>query len=236
MGYLLVEMSGLLIAALAIGVYVGWVIWGWRRGAAAGASDAAAEIAALRAAHAKELAAARALIAAQKGAPAAPSGADDPARRRAHAQELAAARAVKANAAKAEARAKDLGLENVRLNARIAALQGKLNQMVSAAGETPPPAWARNGGANGAPQSGVETKAPLLLEAAPAGGGDDLKKIGGVGPKIEAALKEIGVYTFAQIADWGVAEAAWIDEKFAFPGRVQREQWIEQAKSLGAGA
>lgn len=235
MGYLLVEMSGLLVAALAIGVYVGWVIWGWRRGVAAGASDAAAEIAALRAAHAKELAAARALIAAQKAAPPT-SAADDPAVRRAHAQELAAARAVKASAAAADARAKDLGLENIRLNARIAALQGKLDQMVSAAGETPPPAWARNGGANGAPNSAVETKAPLLLEAAPAGGGDDLKKIGGVGPKIEAALKEIGVYTFAQIADWGVAEAAWIDEKFAFPGRVQREQWIEQAKSLGAGA
>jgi len=64
---------------------------------------------------------------------------------------------------------------------------------------------------------------------------DDLKRIKGIGVKIEALLNEIGVYYFEQIAAWTEKEAAWIDHKVSFPGRALRDDWIGQAKLLAAG-
>jgi len=64
---------------------------------------------------------------------------------------------------------------------------------------------------------------------------DDLKRIKGIGVKIEALLNEIGVYYFEQIATWTEKEAAWIDHKVSFPGRALRDDWIGQAKLLAAG-
>lgn len=71
--------------------------------------------------------------------------------------------------------------------------------------------------------------------AAVAGGADDLKKLSGVGPALEKKLHENGVTTFAQIASWGPAEIEEFDEKLSFKGRIERENWIEQAKKLAAG-
>lgn len=64
---------------------------------------------------------------------------------------------------------------------------------------------------------------------------DDLKKIKGVGTKIEEALNELGVYTFEQIATWNEKNVAWVDEHLVFKGRIQREEWIKQAKILASG-
>lgn len=64
---------------------------------------------------------------------------------------------------------------------------------------------------------------------------DDLKRIKGVGVKIESALNELGIYTFAQIASWGREEVQWVDEHLVFKGRIDREEWIEQAKILADG-
>ena len=72
-------------------------------------------------------------------------------------------------------------------------------------------------------------------KAAAAAGGDDLKKLSGVGPALEKKLIEAGVTTFAQIASWGEAEIAEFDEKLSFKGRIEREGWVEQAKELANG-
>lgn len=73
-------------------------------------------------------------------------------------------------------------------------------------------------------------------EAAPAAeGGDDLKQLSGVGPALEKKLHENGVTSFAQIAAWGPAEIEEFDEKLSFKGRIERENWVEQAKKLAAG-
>jgi len=74
--------------------------------------------------------------------------------------------------------------------------------------------------------------APALLDAPRDGKPDDLKKIGGVGPKIAALLNEAGVFHFDQIAGWGPDEIAWMDTKLKFKGRIERENWIAQAKTL----
>ena len=47
----------------------------------------------------------------------------------------------------------------------------------------------------------------MTLSAA-RGGADDLKKIKGVGPKLEAMLHGMGFYHFDQIANWTAAEVA----------------------------
>jgi NADH-quinone oxidoreductase subunit E len=64
---------------------------------------------------------------------------------------------------------------------------------------------------------------------------DDLKLISGVGPKIEGTLHSLGIYTYAQIAAWKKAERAWVDGYLNFKGRIEREDWVKQAKALAKG-
>lgn len=64
---------------------------------------------------------------------------------------------------------------------------------------------------------------------------DDLQMISGVGPKIEATLHSIGIFTYAQIAAWTADERAWVDGYLRFRGRIERENWVAQAKALAEG-
>lgn len=64
---------------------------------------------------------------------------------------------------------------------------------------------------------------------------DDLKRIKGVGRQNEARLNAIGVMTFAQVAKWTKKEQAEIGERLAFPGRIEREEWVKQAGILAKG-
>lgn len=86
--------------------------------------------------------------------------------------------------------------------------------------------------------SGVGKKPPLS-EQQPASGSDDLTLIDGVGNALEKKLNAIGVYTFAQIAKWNSEQQAWIGNELGFPGRPERENWVNEAKALaksgGAG-
>ena len=77
---------------------------------------------------------------------------------------------------------------------------------------------------------------PAALSAPRGGAADDLKQIKGVGPKLEELCNELGFYHFDQIAGWTAAEVAWVDENLkGFKGRVSRDNWVEQAKTLAAG-
>lgn len=64
---------------------------------------------------------------------------------------------------------------------------------------------------------------------------DDLKLISGVGPKIEGILHSLGIYTFAQVAAWKKAEREWVDGYLNFRGRIERDDWVKQAKALAKG-
>ena len=64
---------------------------------------------------------------------------------------------------------------------------------------------------------------------------DDLKLISGVGPKIEGILHSLGIYTFAQVASWKKAEREWVDGYLNFKGRIERDDWVKQAKALAKG-
>ncbi|MFY0682504.1 MAG: NADH-quinone oxidoreductase subunit E [Thalassovita sp.] len=92
------------------------------------------------------------------------------------------------------------------------------------------PAKAAAAQASDAPES-----APEILTAARDGKADDLKKIKGVGPKLEQTLNELGFYHYDQVAKWTETEITWVDNRLKFKGRITRDNWIEQAKQLAAG-
>lgn len=63
---------------------------------------------------------------------------------------------------------------------------------------------------------------------------DDLTQIVGVLPVVESTLNRLGVYHFDQVADWSDAHAGWVETHLGIAGRVDREQWREQARELAA--
>ncbi|MEO1564117.1 MAG: 50S ribosomal protein L21 [Pseudomonadota bacterium] len=74
-----------------------------------------------------------------------------------------------------------------------------------------------------------------LLDAARDGKADDLKKISGVGPKLEEKLNAAGIFHYDQIAAWTEAEIAFVDDMLSFKGRIERDNWIQQATDLMKG-
>ncbi len=63
---------------------------------------------------------------------------------------------------------------------------------------------------------------------------DDLEDIVGIGPVINGKLREMGITTFEQVAAWTAADAERIGNELDFPGRIERENWIEQARTFHA--
>lgn len=104
--------------------------------------------------------------------------------------------------------------------------------------ETPAPAEAE---APAAAPSEPETAAsdsadesgPLF--ATPDGDADDLKKISGVGPVLEKKLHELGITKYEQIANFSATDIANVDERLSFKGRIERDDWLSQAKTLAQG-
>ncbi len=88
------------------------------------------------------------------------------------------------------------------------------------------------------PEPVVEAVAPVGakpqgLDGARDGVPDDLKRISGVGPKLERLLHSLGFFHFDQVAAWTAAEIAWVDDNLeGFKGRVTRDEWVAQAKVL----
>ncbi|RMF08467.1 MAG: 50S ribosomal protein L19 [Alphaproteobacteria bacterium] len=70
----------------------------------------------------------------------------------------------------------------------------------------------------------------------PKGEPDDLTRIKGVGEELVQRLEKIGVIKFEQIANWTDEDIANVDEVLSFKGRIEREDWVEQAKALMAEA
>ena len=86
------------------------------------------------------------------------------------------------------------------------------------------------------------TKAPAAkgianVLAAPRGGVKDrLIDIKGIGPVNEKKLNEHGIFHFDQVASWKKADIAAAEAYLAFDGRIEREDWVGQAKALALKA
>lgn len=113
--------------------------------------------------------------------------------------------------------------------------QGARKVHVTAKKTAPKPAAAPAAKAEPAAAPVAQVK-PATLAAAREGGADNLKAIKGVGPKLEALLHSLGFFHFDQVAAWTAEEVAWVDENLeGFKGRVSRDGWVEQARTLAAG-
>ena len=75
---------------------------------------------------------------------------------------------------------------------------------------------------------------PKGLPGARDGKPDKLQMISGVGPKLEKTLHGLGYFHFDQIAAWGKDQVDWVDEHLRYKGRIERDEWIAQAKLLAA--
>ena len=75
---------------------------------------------------------------------------------------------------------------------------------------------------------------PKGLPGARDGKPDKLQMISGVGPKLEKTLHGLGSFHFDQIAAWGKDQVDWVDEHLRYKGRIERDEWIAQAKLLAA--
>ncbi|RUT30002.1 50S ribosomal protein L21 [Arsenicitalea aurantiaca] len=84
------------------------------------------------------------------------------------------------------------------------------------------------------PAKKTETKAKADAPAAE-GFKDDVKLIGGVGPALEKKLAGLGITSLRQIAEFDADEIARVDAELNFKGRIEREEWVAQAKDLIAG-
>jgi NADH-quinone oxidoreductase subunit E len=65
--------------------------------------------------------------------------------------------------------------------------------------------------------------------------GDDLKKIPGIGPRLEKVLNDRGIARFADIAGLSKAALRKLDGELGLEGRVIRDDWAGQAKALSGG-
>ncbi|SFJ10138.1 NADH-quinone oxidoreductase subunit E [Phyllobacterium sp. CL33Tsu] len=78
----------------------------------------------------------------------------------------------------------------------------------------------------------VETAIAVTLAPAVTTEADDLKRIAGIGPKLEQVLNGMGISTYAQIAGWTADEIAKVDDELKFGGRIVRDDWVGQANRL----
>ena len=65
---------------------------------------------------------------------------------------------------------------------------------------------------------------------------DDLTQISGVGPYIELKLNEIGIYNYDQLRRLNESDIMIITKLIDFfPGRIERDDWVNQAQELQEG-
>ncbi len=83
-----------------------------------------------------------------------------------------------------------------------------------------------------APAADDDGEAAILFLSAPDGDADDLKKITGVGPVLEKKLNDLGIFHYRQIAAFNAEDVEKVDSRLNFKGRIERDDWIGQAKSL----
>jgi predicted flap endonuclease-1-like 5' DNA nuclease len=128
---------------------------------------------------------------------------------------------VRALGSGAEGQAPDLGWVQERMNGLERQLEG-LRDLLERVVTRPTPAVVLPGSRN-------------LLRRPVYGEPDDLKRIRGVGAGLEKILHRLGVYYFWQVAEWDKSDVRFVDAHLEiFKGRIERDQWVEQAEGLAA--
>jgi NADH-quinone oxidoreductase subunit E len=85
------------------------------------------------------------------------------------------------------------------------------------------------------PAPKVEVAAPAPKPKKAAGKADDLKKIDGIGPKVEQVLKGRGITRYRDLADMDEKALSALDKELGLDGRALRDDWAGQARLLAGG-
>jgi len=81
-----------------------------------------------------------------------------------------------------------------------------------------------------------ESAAPQIVFerlVGPRGAPDDLKHLHGLGPEIEKKMNDAGIFHFWQVAAMSPDDIKTLDHELKLSGRIEREHWVDQARSLG---
>jgi len=82
----------------------------------------------------------------------------------------------------------------------------------------------------------LEPKAkPAKAKAAKPEVVDDISLISGIGPVLKDKMTEAGYATLTSISKLKKADIAKLDEELGLGGRIERDEWVAQAKELLAG-
>lgn len=160
----------------------------------------------------------------------------------------------------AAARENELGETRAQLSAlqdrvraqdsEIESLQSQLKDRQSSDGQTQDVRPTEDGGTTDHPtfqpvpqtdvtaaESSGTTDEPAVQDGPlPDAASDDLTRIKGIGRVLEGKLQGLGISTFQQIAEFTQADIDRINEVLDFPGRIEREKWVEQARTFVSGA
>lgn len=85
------------------------------------------------------------------------------------------------------------------------------------------------------PEPKVEVAAPAPKPKKAGGKADDLKRIDGIGPKVEQVLKGRGISRFQDLAEMDQTALVALDTELGLDGRVLRDDWAGQARRLAGG-
>ena len=107
----------------------------------------------------------------------------------------------------------------------ITAGKGGSRKAAPAAEKAKPAAKAKKA----APKKQAKEKDSIIAKA---GAVDDLTRISGVGPVLAGKLEKLGVTSFQQIADFTKEDIDRIDDELNFKGRIERDDWVKQAKAF----
>lgn len=97
------------------------------------------------------------------------------------------------------------------------------------------PASKATKSAKAAPAKAPAKPAKSPAAARPTADGDDLKKISGIGPRLEQELKARGIRHYAEIAALTKAAVKKLDGELGLDGRIVKDDWAGQAKALSGG-
>lgn len=116
---------------------------------------------------------------------------------------------------------------------------GKSNgHAVSNTKSSKPKMVTKNNSANGTTSTNLNGNKPRLKSYGlnkPTRKPDDLKLISGIGIALEKTLHKCGIYFFEQIAGFTRKDVSTVDDMLNFKGRIDRDEWIKQAKILIRG-
>lgn len=151
------------------------------------------------------------------------------------AKKPAAKKAAEKKPAAKKAAAKSTTAKSTSAKSTSAKSTAAKSSSSKSAGSTTPSKAASSTASKSAKKPVAKDGKPETLKKPKGGKADDLKMIKGVGPGLEKTLNEMGFWHFDQVAGWRKKEVEWVDERLKFKGRIERDEWIKQAKTLAKG-